>query len=274
MKLNIKALFFICVMSLSFFSCSDDDNEVAAPSIGSIEIGVGNSRTGYVGANLHVQTEVLAPGLIDNIRMVIHQEDESVSATKSAAWVLDEVFTGVYANVKNATFHEHVDIPATALTGTYHLHLYVTDKQGNQTMLEEEFTVKAPIADGNLPSITIGTAPTLNEAFTNGEKITISGNVSDVLGLSGIYIGLVKTSDGLADASVNATNSITLLHNHDFTDPKAYTFSASITVGAVMDNNITPKAVSWPVGDYYILVKVPGIDGEVGFSAHYPIKIQ
>ncbi len=274
MKLNIKTLLSICVMSLLFFSCSDDDDDVKAPSIGSIEIGVGNSRTGYVGADLHVEAEVLAPGLIDNIRLVIHQENEEEAVTKSEAWVLDKVFTGVYANVKNATFHEHVDIPTTALAGTYHLHLYVTDKLGNQTMSEEEFTVKAPIADNKLPNITIGTAPAQNKVFTNGEKISITGNVSDVLGLSGIYIGLVKTSDALADASVNATNSITLLHTHNFTDPKAYTFSASITVGAAMDNNIVPKKVSWSAGDYYILVKVPGIDGEVGFSAHYPIKIQ
>ncbi|MDD3077963.1 MAG: DUF4625 domain-containing protein [Paludibacter sp.] len=281
MKLHIKSLFYTLLFLMVLSSCSDD--EKSSPVIQSIEVGANNSKTCYAGADLHIEAVILAEGKIANIRVLIHQETEGEdapamkisSATESStAWELDSTYTDVYANVKNTTFHEHVDIPSTAETGTYHLHLYVTDLEGNQTMVEEEFTVSAPIADGSAPTISISSAPTENQVFTTGDAITISGTITDIQGLAGVYIGLVSSDAGLDDASVSYSNTITVLHNHNFEDSKSYSFSASLTVGASTDNNTTPKSITWTSGDYYILVKAPGVDGEVGFSAHYPIKIQ
>jgi hypothetical protein len=34
-----------------------------------------------------------------------------------------------FSGLKNAEFHKHIDIPADAVTGLYHLHLAVTDQQ-------------------------------------------------------------------------------------------------------------------------------------------------
>ena len=38
--------------------------------------------------------------------------------------------TGKYIGVKNTEFHEHIDIPADAPLGAYHLHFTVTDNEG------------------------------------------------------------------------------------------------------------------------------------------------
>lgn len=268
------------IFSAFLVSCEPD--EITAPVIQNAEIGSNNSKKAYIGGDLHLEAKIIAPGKIAGIRVLIHQEEEGEEAPAqkinsaiehSDEWELDSTYTGVYANVKNTTFHEHVDVPSNAVAGVYHLHLYVTDLEGNQTMIEEEITILAPIADGSLPVITISAAPTSGQVFSTGNTISISGTITDVQGLGGVYIGLVDANAGIADASVNSSNSITLLHNHDFENSKSYTFAASINVGAANDNDITPKAINWLAGDYYILVKAPGVDGEVGFSAHYPVTI-
>ena len=275
---------FTTVILFSIFLISCDEDEMSIPVIQNIEIGTNNSKLAYIGGDLHIEAEILADAKIASIRLLIHQEEEGaedalaqkvISVTEHTdEWVLDSTYTGVYAGVKNTTFHEHVEISSNALTGTYHLHLYVTDLDGNQTLIEEEFSIVTPVADGSLPIITINSAPSQNQVFSNGQTITVSGNITDVKGLSGTYIGLVKVSQGLTDAQVGSSNTITLLHFHDFTDPKNYSFSASIKVGDAKDNDLTAKDATWTPGDYYILVKAPGLDGEVGFSAHYPITIQ
>jgi hypothetical protein len=275
MKRIYFLLFMFAALSTVFTSCDKDD--VAMPTVSDVELGASNSHKGYVGADLHVEATILAEGKTSNIRVLIHQETEEESksafAVASEVWVYDSTYTGVYANVKNTTFHEHIDVPANVVTGTYHFHLYVTDLEGNQTMIEEELEIAAPVADGSLPTISVTSAPATNASFASGSTISIAGTITDTQGLAGVYIGLVKESLQLEDSKVSSSNTIAILHNHDFEDPKSYAFSASIKVGATTDNDITPKAIEWTSGNYFILVKSPGVDGEVGFSARYPVVI-
>jgi len=124
------------------------------------------------------------------------------------------------------------------------------------------------------PVITVSSAPSNGQIFNNGETITISGTVTDDTRLGGIYIGLVRVDQNLADADVNADNTITLLHNHHFADPTSYNFTGSIVVGAANDNDITPDPITWISGDYYLLIKCPdAFGGNVTFSSHYPVVI-
>lgn len=275
MKQIYFLLFLFAVSTTVFTSCDKDD--VAIPTISDVELGASNSHKSYVGADLHIEATILAEGKISTIRVLIHQESEEESksalAVASEEWVYDSTYTGVYANVKNTTFHEHIDVPANVVTGTYHFHLYVTDLEGNQTMIEEELEIAAPVADGSLPVITVTSAPSTNASFASGSTINITGTITDIQGIAGVYIGLVKESLQLENSKVGSSNTITILHNHEFEDPKSYSFSASIKVGTTTDNDLTPKAIEWTSGNYFILVKSPGVDGEVGFSARYPVVI-
>jgi hypothetical protein len=265
------------IIFVVFATSCDKDDDATAPVISELEIGLGNSMTGYLGADLHVEANIVAPGKIANIRIVIHPDgDEHKSAldvARSEEWEVDTIYTGVYANVKNTTFHEHVDVPVDAIAGDYHFHIYVTDIEGNQTIEEAEISIAAPVADGSLPTVTVTSAPTQNQQFVSGTTISIFGTITDAKGIAGVYIGLVKEGQNLTDAQVNSSNTITILHTHDFIDPKSVSFSASIKVGATTDNDITPKTIDWTSGNYYIVVKTPAIDGEVGFSARYPVVI-
>jgi hypothetical protein len=118
------------------------------PEIGSFELGYENSRIAYVGADLHMNAEVVAEGTIDRIHIVIHPEGEHGkkgvrSAMDEGEWEVDTTYTK-FSGLKNTTFHEHIEIPMDAEPGDYHFHFEVTDMEGYQTVIEEELEIKIP----------------------------------------------------------------------------------------------------------------------------------
>jgi hypothetical protein len=269
----------ILLLGVTFMSCEKDEG--AKPEILNFELGYENSGIGYLGSDLHIEAEIIAEGKIDRVIIEIHHEGEHGKKTLSIVldeheWEVDTTYTKFYG-LKNTNFHEHIDIPLWAEAGEYHFHMKVVDLEGNQTEKETELEIMAP-EDSVPPTITINSAPRENQSYTNGETISIAGSVADDKALGGIYIGLVRISQNLTDAEVNATNTITLLHTHDFDNPTSYSFNASIVVGAAQDNNNTPKPITgdiaWQTADYYIVVKCKdAFGGNWTFSQHYPITI-
>ncbi len=270
--MNIKAFYIAAIVAtgLFFTSCNNDDKQIAKPEISLDELGTGNSKIGIIGSDLHVEAEIVAEGTIDKVKVEIHPEG-------TGTWEFDSIYTE-FSGKKNCTFHKHIDIHATALdTGAYHLHLIVTDMLGNETTEQAELEIQAP-SDATAPVISVATSPTTNQSFSNGETISISGSVSDDIALGGLYIGLVREGQNLTDAEVDATNTITILHAHDFDYPNSSDFSASITVGAAQDNNISPKDITgdiaWQSANYYIVVKCKDeFGGNWTYSTHYPLVI-
>lgn len=257
------------VTGLFFTSCEKED-EISKPQINDVELGTNNSKIGIIGSDLHVEAEVVAEAKINTIQIQIHQEE------KNGGWTFDSIYTE-FSGLKNTTFHKHIDISSNADTGIYHFHFIVTDMDGNQTTIEEEMRIINP-TDLTAPVITISNAPTSNQYFSNGQTISISGIVSDDISLAGMYIGLVREGQNLADADVNDENTITIMHTHEFDNPTSHSFSANIIVGATQDNNITPKDIigdiAWQSGNYYIVVKCKDTyGGNWTYSSHYPIII-
>lgn len=259
-------------MALSFSSCEKDEETNAKPEIDLHELGYENSKIAYAGSELHIDAEIVAEAKIDKVHIEIHSESEH----KDGEWHVDTTYTK-FSDLKNTNFHEHLDVSSDADTGHYHFHFSVTDMEGQQTIIEDELEVKLPNDTVN-PSISVSSAPSNNQMFNNGDNISISGTVTDDKALGGMYIGLVRVDQNLSDADVNATNTITLLHTHDFDNPDSHNFSANINVGAAQDNNVPPKDITgniaWQTADYYIIVKVKdAFGGNWEFSSHYPIKI-
>ncbi len=121
----------ITIFALCFTACSkDDDNSPAKPVINLTEVGHDNSKHAHPGHDLHLEADVVAEGLIKRIDIEIHQEG-------GANKIVEKAYTdGKYVGVRNTNFHEHLDIPATAPLGEYHLHFTVTDNSGQQTTVE------------------------------------------------------------------------------------------------------------------------------------------
>lgn len=279
MNKNIFTVLAALAMILSIASCNKED-DFAAPVISDVEIGYENSKIGYRGSELHIEANIVAEGKIDRIMLEIHPEGEhdhkAVSTTSDDDWEFEQTWTE-FNGLKNTNFHEHIDIPLSAEPGDYHFHLQVIDMEGNVTDFEAELEIKNS-ENTSAPIITITSAPADEEEFHVGETISISGTVTHEFALGGMYIGLVRANQNLEDAQVNANNTITLLHTHDFNSIQNHTFTANMTVGATMDNNITPKPIegeiAWQAGEYYILVKSKdAFGGPFGYSQRYNINI-
>lgn len=120
------------IISLGFISCNDDDDDeqTAQPVVTLTEVGHSNSKHTHPGHDLHLEASILAEGTIKRIDIEIHQKG-------GANKIVETAYTeGKYIGVKNADFHEHLDIPADAALGEYHLHFTVTDNEGQQTTAE------------------------------------------------------------------------------------------------------------------------------------------
>lgn len=138
MKKNIRMclmMALVSVMALSFNSCDKEKQTVSKPKITLTEVGHDNSKHAHPGHDLHLEAEIVAEGVIKSINVEIHQEDGSFEIEKSYV-------EGKYIGVKNVEFHEHIDIPANAPLGEYHLHLTVTDNEGQQSMAETHIDIE------------------------------------------------------------------------------------------------------------------------------------
>jgi len=280
-KNYLKSLIAILLIAVFFVSCEDD--EVKMPEISNLELGYDNSRTGYLGSDLHIDADIIAENRIDRIVVEIHYEGDHhhkksfVLAHSDHEWEFEHTYTE-FQGLKNTKFHEHIDIPLDVKPGEYHFHFKVIDMEGYTAEIEEDLEISEPEVT-EVPVITVTSAPQDNQVFSDGQTISISGNITHSLGVGGLYIGIVRSDTDYTDAEVNSQNSITLLHTHDFDDPKNVQFDVSLDVGAEFDNNITPKEITgdiaWQTGDYSILVKSRGVfGGPFGFSDRYNIKIE
>ncbi len=140
----IKFLSALCIVSLLFTACSKNKDDVpASPLVTDVEIGSGNNKIAYTGSDLHLEAQIIAPGTIANVQVEIHP----VSGT---GWKFDSVYVNGFQGLKNAEFHKHIDIPADAAVGFYHLHFIVTDQRGQQKKIEDEIEIKT---DPTMPAI-------------------------------------------------------------------------------------------------------------------------
>ncbi len=280
---QIKFISFVLVLALTFQACSKEEEEsLNPPTISTFEFGYDDSGEAYLGADLHIEAEIVAEAKIDRIQVTIHPEGEhDKSVADEHEWEVDTTYTQ-FNGLKNTTFHEHIEVPMEADTGHYHFHFIVIDMDGNTKEVERELHVEAP-NDSIAPVLTISTAPSNGQMFQNGETISIGGTVTDDQALGGLYVGLVRVNQNLENTDINAMNTITLLHTHEFESTTEHSFTAQIQVGASSDNNSDPSdltgdldgGAAWQNGEYYLLVKSPdAFGGGVAFSEKYFVNIE
>lgn len=137
------------VFTLMLSSCDDDDDKptVAKPVATLAEVGEENSKEATAGKDLHLEGELEAEGLINRIDLLITSADGKTTVlTKS--WT-----DGKYIGVRNTTFHEHVDIPASTPAGDYKLTFTVTDATGQSSVFNSDLKIVVPVEGA--PQITI-----------------------------------------------------------------------------------------------------------------------
>ncbi len=148
-RLFIAAIVLLCTLSFGLISCDNNDDpqaETAKPVVAINEVGEENCKEAVAGKDLHLEGELEAQGLIADIHITIASED-------GKAIIVEQTYTkGKYIGVKNTTFHEHLDIPASAAAGQYLLTFVVTDKLGQSSTFTSSLKITAPVEGA--PSIT------------------------------------------------------------------------------------------------------------------------
>ena len=284
MRTKIKNRVKISVILIfAIITTSCEDEKINMPEILDFELGYENSKTGYLGSEFHIEANIIAENKIDIIKIEIHYEGDHTKSIRIANgddhhhWEVDLTYDK-FRGLKNTTFHEHINIPLNAEPGEYHFHFKVIDMEGYTAEIEEDLMVMEPEVT-EAPVITVTSSPEEGQTFNADQTINISGTVTHDIAIRGLYIGLVRSDTDYTDGEVNSQNSITLLHTHDFDNPKNVPFEASIKVGAEYDNNITPKEITgyiaWQSGEYYLLVRSPAaFGGPAGFSERININIE
>ncbi|MBN2668247.1 MAG: DUF4625 domain-containing protein [Bacteroidales bacterium] len=261
------------IIASQISSCKKDDGN-SEPVISNFELGYENSKIAYIGTDLHIEADIEAEAQISTIEVKITAGNVSKGSVDEY-WSIDSVYTK-FDGLKNSNFHEHLDIPMNTIIGSYQFTFIVTDKDGQTGSKRYTLSIEEP-NDTEAPFITINSAPS-NVVYQTGDKIKIEGTIDDNIALAGLKIALVRVNQNLSDDAVTNSNTITLLHLHEFDMPTHHIFTTEIEVGALNDHDVPAQniegSIAWESGEYYVLVKgKDAFGGNWAYSSHYPLTI-
>ncbi|MEO9571917.1 MAG: DUF4625 domain-containing protein [Polaribacter sp.] len=94
------------------------------------------------GSDFHTEFMIDAVNGIHSITVDIHAHGLTVG-TGEVEWDYEEEFLGNYHEQTSIEFHEHIDVPATAPTGEYHMIFTVEDEDGNTKAYETHIDITA-----------------------------------------------------------------------------------------------------------------------------------
>ncbi len=97
------------------------------------------------GADFHIEFIISAVNGIHQITVDVHGHDLTVDEGE-VEWDFENIYSEGYHELTEAEFHEHIDVPATAPAGEYHILFTIEDENGNTLEYEThiEVTVPAP----------------------------------------------------------------------------------------------------------------------------------
>lgn len=94
------------------------------------------------GTDLHAEFMISAVNGIHEVTVHIHGHDLPVEDGE-VEWDFEQIFSEGYHGQSEVEFHEHIDVPATAPAGEYHVLFTVEDEDGNTVEYETHLDVTA-----------------------------------------------------------------------------------------------------------------------------------
>ncbi len=262
-KFKTLVVFFTVAIIAILSSCDKNDEVVPKPIINSIEYGSGHdnpdSHTAYQGGDMHIEAEIVAEGKIDYIMVEIHPEGEEEDDHDHEEWEYDSTYTEGFTGLKNATFHKHIDIDATATPGDYHLHFIVVDMEGNQVMYEGELEILEEESNIEVSNLSINGGE--HDVSKASGSFTISFDASVETGTLAKYSIEVHSEP----ESGNEEDEFKLMDD-EFTDNFSGLTTASVNKTVSID-------AAAPLGEYHVeIVIVDSESNEKIVSAHIDLE--
>ncbi|PTB96842.1 protein containing PKD domain-containing protein [Marivirga lumbricoides] len=146
---NLKLLAMALVLFSVMVACDDDEDPAPqGPEIISFEYGKGSDHStdpvAYIGSDIHMEAEINAPAIVSSITIDIHGHDLTVGEGEEE-WDFSKTFTDEKYRARNPEFHEHIDVPANAPAGEYHITITVVDELGNEVESEGHIEILSPV---------------------------------------------------------------------------------------------------------------------------------
>ncbi|UKT64267.1 DUF4625 domain-containing protein [Pedobacter mucosus] len=254
MKKNFVLLYLFMLITVLFAACKKDGSqepELQKPTASNIEIGTGNNKRGIIGADFHLNADIIAGNQIENVKVVISQKS---TETYAASWKFELLWES-YKGAKNTTVHKHFTIPLDAPKGKYDFFLIVTDINGTKLEIKEDFNIIAKADLAFNPTFTFNKAtPKENQVFKKGAFITAYFSVNDVKGEGSLTAVLIKETakhNPETVSSINLEKAISFGKSVTSIEP-GFGMYNTIAVGAETDMNGSPikGEKSWESGKY------------------------
>lgn len=240
-----KMILGLCIMAVAWSSCKKDEAvnpDLPKPTAKNLEIGTNNNKRGIIGADFHLNADIVAG---DKIELVTVRILQKATETYASAWKY-ELSWESYKGARNTNIHRHFEIPADAPKGKYDFFLIVTDQNGTKLEIKEDFTI-LPASDLPFsPTFIFRNVPAENAVFKKGETITARFTVNDVRDEGTLCAVLIKESAKHYPETVSQID-----------------FSKAITIGSYTQST-TP---SW--GMYNMLV----VGAELDYAVPEPLPI-
>lgn len=92
------------------------------------------------GNDFHAEFMINATNGIHNVTVDIHTHGITPGAGE-IAWHYKEIFSEGFHGLTNVEFHKHIDVPATAPAGSYHMVITVEDEEGNTKKIDRHIEI-------------------------------------------------------------------------------------------------------------------------------------
>lgn len=166
MKKFTKPFLGLLMIAATITACKKEEVIPDAPSITNLEIGTNNNKTAYPGTDIHLEADLFSASNLAGVQLTIKPKSGS-------GWNFSQNYTDGFVNIKNASFHKHIDVPTTAALGSYLVTITVTDVLGKSTVVVSDLEIKY---DPTLPNAT-GFEVGLNTA---GNDLHVEASVSAI----------------------------------------------------------------------------------------------
>lgn len=92
------------------------------------------------GNELDLEFDIHAHHGIHNIEVHVHGHDVTAGEGETE-WEFEQLFEEGYHGLEDTHFHEHIDVPANAALGDYHIEIAIEDEEGNVHEFDVEVEV-------------------------------------------------------------------------------------------------------------------------------------
>lgn len=255
-------LFFIFLVALLSFSCSDDedqDTDTIAPEIHEVEID-GEHEEIVIESNttIFLEVEVEDNEALNELKLEVHDNfDGHEHGKRSSTW--EEVFIWEVSGTE-MIFEKDIAVPY-ATAGDYHMVFRALDEAGNESEFVE---LNVVLTNGEEPEIDLSN-PDFEDGFeiAIGDSINLVGIITDDMDIEEITIHIAEAEEHDHD------------HDHESVDSEIFEMDIDLDGAADMTYSIDldiPVPFGTESGEYEIEIRALDSDGNYGiFREHFEV---